>query len=201
MVNEELNRNINIVIFDDSELENVQLIDRKLEFPRSVYSEGLKYSITWHKEWNAHEDFSGAVSISSDDEFAKALNWCRSFTGVAICFFDYQLLGVTIADNQVEEAGNLALKISSKKNVRDATKFFNNDNHGLLLAIVLAQNTSSNTDIWFSTSQVALSTTRTHLEILQCAVAPHRVVNSTGNALTKSPVTVVVDSINDSIDT
>lgn len=180
---------IEVVVFDDSTIIPVEATESRVAFPRNIELHGVGHLVDWHQRWHARGERGGRLGeqIKDDEVFDRALDWCLTHRGMAICFFDFLLQRVQVLESQVEKVGELALLVSGRKTYSDATVFFNSADstgaQGLLLAAALASNQQSDTDIWLATG-MGLDA-EMFAKRLQTALASPRNASSCGGSLSQ----------------
>ncbi len=145
-----------LAVFEDSVTRFGAEIQRDL--PETIAVNGEQHTLAWHPQWNMLGDFAEdlnlqSVLIDTSDKFRYALSWCRQLgpTDHAICFCDYELVGVSVTEADIFGVEELALALAKTTEVKEAVEFFNRSTQGLLIAAILAANKNADVDIWIAT--------------------------------------------------
>ncbi len=148
---------IELVVFEDDTTSHGAAFLEVVRFdpPHTNLSvRGESEEVKWHESWNALGSLIAkkCTKITTDKEFQNALTWCKTFSGNAICYFDYTLKGVNVQPTQLQELSRLEVLFDGRR-PKDAEmlKFFNEGRQGLVLAAALAENFGADADIWHAT--------------------------------------------------
>ncbi len=194
---------VDIVIFENNPIPTNAGVQVNNPLPTTKDINGVPVGFMWHRKWNALGNARAAFAvdtayIDANANFYEALQWCSGYRGSAICFFDFKLDGVVVDGTHVAPHIETALAVTGMDTIQNAVAFFNQDAHGLLLAIVLATNCNADADVWLATNEHAFVNIGDYLNRLRMRKANNIRVIGNSNSLTANPRNAIV-AINDGV--
>jgi predicted DNA-binding protein (UPF0251 family) len=144
-----------LTVFEDKAIppDYLDAIAREVDVRKDLDLYGSTDKLEWHSTWNALGDAqSNSRLIRSHDDFREALRWCQTYTGRAICFFDFQL-PILITEVDLVSVGDVSKRIVGKATYLEALAIYNTDTQGLLLALALSQNRQADVDIILASTE------------------------------------------------